>query len=190
MKLAWLAAAGLLVSSAPALAQDAPLAAPVAEAPVQAPVDPERLALARQMTQVFDIKSAMHNMFAGMANAMRLPDSATEDQRERVKQLYVSMGAGMEAVTPDLMEAVARLYAQTLTAQEMRDTLAFYRTPSGQAILTKLPTIMNDIGPLMIGLMPKVVAAAKADYCSHRACDKTDEVMFAAMAHAYAKPAS
>ena len=38
--------------------------------------------------------------------------------------------------------------------------------------------------------MPKITAATKADYCSHRTCDKTDEFMFAAMERAYGKPAS
>jgi hypothetical protein len=186
MKLAWLAAFGLLVSSAPALAQSAPPPAPAA----QEAVDPERLALAREMTQVFDIKSAMHNMFGGMANAMKLPESATPEQRERVRQLYVSLGAGMETVSPDLMDKVATLYARTFTAQEMRDALTFYRSASGQAMLSKLPAVMGEVGPLMIGLMPKVVAAAKADYCRHRTCDQTDETMFTAMGRAYARPAS
>jgi hypothetical protein len=191
MKLAWLAAAGLLVSSAPALAQDAPPPpAAAAEAPAQQAADPERLALARQMTQIFDIKSAMHGMFGGMANAMKLPESATPDQRERVKQLYASMGAGMEAVTPDLMDAVATVYARTFTAQEMRDALTFYRSTSGQAMLAKLPAAMRDIGPLMMGLMPKIAAAAKVDYCNHRTCDQTDEAMFDRIGHAYGKPAT
>ena len=192
MKLAWLAAAGLLVSGAPALAQSAPqpAPAPAAEAPAQAAIDPERLALARELTQLFDVKSAVHGAFGGMANAIKLPESATPDQRERAKQLIGSMGAGFEAVTPDLMDEAATLYAQTFTAQEMRDVLTFYRSPSGQAILAKLPVVMREIPPLMLGLMPKIVAAAKADYCSRRTCDKTDEVMFAGMTRAYAKPSS
>ena len=190
MKLAWLAAFGLLVSSAPALAQNDSPPAPAAEAPAQEAVDPERLALARELTQVFDVKSAMHNMFGSIANAMSPPELATPDQRERVKQLLASYGAGFEAVTPDLMGAVATLYAKTFTAQEMRDALTFYRSPSGQAMLAKLPTVMRDVGPLMIELMPKIAAAMKADYCSHRTCDKTDEVMFAAMERAYGRPAS
>jgi hypothetical protein len=187
MKLAWLAAAGLLVAGAPALAQDVPPAAPAAAA--QAPVDPERLALAREMMQIFDVKSAMHTMFGGMAKAIRLPDTATQDQRDRVKQLYASMGVAMEASMPALMDKIAVLYAQTFTVQEMRDTLAFYQSPSGKSMMSKLPTVMSNIVPLTIGLMPEIAVAMKADYCSHRTCDKTDEVMFAGMAHAYARPA-
>jgi uncharacterized protein len=186
MKLAWLAAFGLLVSSGPALAQSAPAPAPAA----QAAIDPERLALAREMIQASDVKSAMHNMFGGMANAMQLPESATPEQRERRRQYLTSYGAGMEAVMPDLMDAMATLYAKTFTAQEMRDTLTFYGSPSGRAMLAKLPTVMHDFAPLMIGLMPKVAAATKADYCSHRTCDQDDEAMFAALESRFGKPAS
>ena len=188
MKLAWLAALGLLVSSAPALAQSAPAPAPAPAAPEA--VDPERLALAREMTQVIDVKTAMRGMFGGMANAMKLPESATPDQRERFKQHFASMGAGIEAVTPELLEGMAELYAKTFTVQEMRDALAFYHSPSGQAMLAKQPAVMRELGPLMIGLMPKIIAAAKADYCSRRTCDQADEARFAAMAQAYGKPAS
>ena len=65
---------GCCVSGAPALAQNASPPAPAAEASAQEPIDPERLALAREMMQVFDVKSVMHNMFGGMANAMKLPE--------------------------------------------------------------------------------------------------------------------
>ena len=64
-----------------------------------------------------------------------------------MKQLLVSYGAGFEAVTPDLMNAMASLYAKTFTAQEMRDVLTFYRSPSGQAMLAKLPAVMHDVRP-------------------------------------------
>jgi hypothetical protein len=188
MKLAWLAAAGLLVAGSPALAQGVPASAVGAPAPEA--VDPERLALAREMTQAVDMGSAMRNMFGGMANAMKLPESATPDERERARQFVISLGAGLQAVSPDLMDGVAMLYAKTFTAQEMRDALTFYRSPSGRALLAKQPAVMSEVAPLMMGLMPKVVVAAKADYCSHRTCDKADETMFAAAASRYGKPAS
>lgn len=187
MKLAWLAALGLLISSEPALARSAP--PPPAPASQDA-VDPERLALAREMTHLFDVKAMMHEMFGSMANSMRVPESATEDQKARARQLMTSMGAGMEAIMPELMDNAATLYAQTFTAQEMRDVIAFYHSPSGKAMLSKMPAIMRQVAPMTMTLMPKIVAAAKADYCSHRTCDKTDDTIFAAIDRAYARPAS
>ena len=186
MKLAWLAALGLLVSSAPALAQRAPAPAPA----TQGAFDPERLALARELIQVLDLKSTMHNMLGVTANSMGLPASATPDQRARVKQLVASLGVGFDAATPDLMDAVAKIYAKTFTAQEMRDALTFYRSPSGRAMLAKQPAATHDVATVMRGLTPKILTAAKVDYCRHRTCDKTDRVMFAALDQAYGKPAS
>lgn len=187
MKLAWIAALGLLVSSAPVLAQSAP---PPPAPAAQGAVDPERLALAREMTQLFDVKAAMQDMFASMARSLRPPASATPEQTERFKQFLASYGTGFASVTPDLMDSVATLYAMTFTAQEMRDALSFYRSESGQAMLKKMPMVMHEIMPLTMELMPKIISATKADYCSHRTCDKADEAMFAAMAHAYGKPAT
>jgi hypothetical protein len=186
MKLAWLATAGLFAFAAPALAQDAP-PPPAASAAAQAPVDPERLALAREMMAVFDMKSMMQGMFGNMANAFKLPAGATPDQQERVKQLFASLGSGFEATMPEMMDAVAVVYARNFTTQEMRDTLAFYHSPSGQAMLTKMPAMMREVMPASMSLMPKMIAAAKADYCAHRTCDKTDDQMFEVMAKAYGR---
>jgi hypothetical protein len=45
-----------------------------------------------------------------------------------------------QAAAPEL----TKLYAQTFTEIELRDINAFYRTPSGQKVLTKLPEVMHQ----------------------------------------------
>jgi hypothetical protein len=191
MKFAWLAASGLLAFAAPAFAQQAPApaAAPAAATSADAPVDPERLALAKEMMNVFDVKATMHNMFSNMGKFVKLPEGATPDQKARAEQLFASIMVGVEQTMPDVMDKMTVVYARTFTAQEMRDVIAFYHSPSGQSMVTKLPTIMQEVMPLSMGMMPKIVTAAEADYCSHRTCDKTDHLIFTSMRAAYAKSA-
>ncbi len=43
-----------------------------------------------------------------------------------------------------LVDQVARLYAQTFTEQELKDTLAFYKSPLGKKIVSEEPKILND----------------------------------------------
>jgi hypothetical protein len=125
-----------------------------------------------------------------MGKTIRLPENATADQKERAQQLFASIMTGVEQSMPDLMDKMTVVYAKTFTAQEMRDVIAFYHSPSGRSMMTKLPTIMQEVMPMSMSIMPKIVNAAEADYCSHRTCDDADHTIFASMRAAYVKPAS
>ena len=51
----------------------------------------------------------------------------------------------MRDVDPDeLMELVIPIYVEHLTKDDMEAAIAFYRTTAGQAILAKLPVIMQE----------------------------------------------
>jgi uncharacterized protein len=43
-----------------------------------------------------------------------------------------------------LADQVAQLYAKTFTEQELKDTLAFYKTPLGKKIINEEPRILDD----------------------------------------------
>jgi uncharacterized protein len=54
------------------------------------------------------------------------------------------------------------LYAETFTEQELQDIIAFYKTPSGQALIKKQPEVMKrsmQMSQKMMGqLMPRIQA--------------------------------
>lgn len=191
MKFAALAAAGLLaVTSTPVLAQSAP-PPPTASAPVTVasqPLDPERVALAKELLSVLDVKAMLQGMYGKMLSALKTPDGLSEDQQARIKQLVASMKTGLDATIPDSVGIAVDIYARNLTADEMRSSLAFYRSEAGQAILKKAPMLTQQAMTESMKLMPKVWATAKADYCSHRTCDKQDETIFAAIGKMYGVP--
>jgi len=43
-----------------------------------------------------------------------------------------------------LVDQVARLYAQAFTEQELKDTLAFYKSPLGRKIVSEEPKVLDD----------------------------------------------
>jgi uncharacterized protein len=51
---------------------------------------------------------------------------------------------GMTARLNELGEATAAVYAVNFTAGELRDITAFYRTPTGQRFLQKLPVVTQQ----------------------------------------------
>lgn len=74
----------------------------------------------------------MEQMFASFKTA--LPDVPQEFWDEF-----------MQSVDPDdLVKLVIPIYVKHLEKSEMEAAIAFYKTPAGQAILTKLPVIMQE----------------------------------------------
>ena len=44
----------------------------------------------------------------------------------------------------DLMAQAAKLYAQRFTEQELKDILAFYKTPTGRKMITQEPLVLDE----------------------------------------------
>ncbi len=57
------------------------------------------------------------------------------------------------------------LYAETFTEQELKDTVAFYKSPAGQAFIKKQPELMQRsmeiTQKIMMQIMPKIQALTK-----------------------------
>ncbi len=60
----------------------------------------------------------------------------------------------------DLMSDAPALYARHFTAEEMRDVIAFYRTPSGAKMLKTMPQVMAEfqatLAPRLQGMEERV----------------------------------
>ncbi|HVG52261.1 MAG TPA: DUF2059 domain-containing protein [Xanthobacteraceae bacterium] len=71
----------------------------------------------------------------------------------------------VNARAAELIDGMALIYAQNFTAAELRDITAFYRAPTGQKLLEKLPAIAQQsmfIGQkfgesLMGDLRPRII---------------------------------
>jgi uncharacterized protein len=53
--------------------------------------------------------------------------------------------AGMNGRVAELLSEIAGIYARNFTASEMRQLVAFYRTPAGQKFLDKSPVVTQDM---------------------------------------------
>ena len=145
-----------------------------------APIDPERLALARtylQQTHMAD------NIRAGLARSVVAiaPPGSPAAQDPKRRQMVLSLTRGMQSVGPDISEGLTRAVAGAFTAKELKDLVAFYGSPTGQAMMVKMPVVMQDVGPIMKGLMPKITKVAEQDFCSHLTCTADDRARFAKM---------
>lgn len=64
---------------------------------------------------------------------------AIDRHRRRLAQV-IAEEMGWEVVEPEYR----RLYKNVFTQQEIDESIAFYRTPAGQAVILKLPAVMQQ----------------------------------------------
>jgi hypothetical protein len=164
---ALLLAAGVAAMAAPALAQDSP----------GGPIDPQRLALAREYMRESHIDAAMRGVLANMARSMpQLSADGATDVKGR--QLANSFSVGMDAALPQLMDTTAQATARVFTTQELKDLVTFYGSPSGRSMVAKMPELMQQVGPMAMQIMQTVYTTAEADYCRHETCTEADHARF------------
>jgi hypothetical protein len=185
------AATAALADASMAAAQPGPPPTPVPLAPPasdQAPVDPEQLALAKRLMALtigqMNFGAVMKSIDTSMMDAIRKQNPKLDPAV--LDRVQAATEKTMSEVMPQMMDDMAASYARHLSRQEMQDTVAFYTSPSGQAILHKLPEVMSDLGPLMAKYMPRVQRSMLESLCAENACDAQQR---AALANMQSQPA-
>ena len=124
--------AGLLLAGAAASAQQvAPGTAPAAA------MDSHEAA-ARELIQLVDLKKTALSggmaMFDAQMQANPKMARYADVMRSWVTKVFQEM---------DMEGAVVQLYKENFSEAELRDIIAFYRTPTGRKALTKMPELMQ-----------------------------------------------
>jgi hypothetical protein len=129
----------LAAALAAVLAPAAALAATHGQAHASAAptIDPERLALAQQLITETDLAAQLRQAFI---DKMALPIDDKDPNSARRAQAFAG---AVEDVGPELNARAARAYAETFTAAELRDLVAFGATPEGHGVLAKTPEAMK-----------------------------------------------
>ena len=162
----------LLLAGAPASAQTPP--ASVAAA---APVDPARLAAARDLmdtlmptaTRARIIDEMVRPMMANIQRAITQdPDfvkSFNDDPRARDLFKQFMTLTTLNAAMPGMWEATARAYARRFDVAQMDEIKRFFATPTGHLYMQQSLTIMSDpdIAAWQSEMMQRSLRTVQAD---------------------------
>jgi hypothetical protein len=92
-----------------------------------------------ELIQVLGVEHQMRTMAETMTDAMLKGNPALAQLREPILQWF------QKYFTWDVMgPEVMKVYKDSFTEAEVRDMLAFYKTPTGQKVLLKLPEITQQ----------------------------------------------
>jgi len=124
----------------------------------------EQRALARELVQLVQPESSYRAGLEQMTEQM-LPSIQAQAQasgKALPADFKKRFTAALLEVVPyqELMGWSANLYAERFTASELRELIAFYRTPLGQKISLILPELMGEVGKKTAALMPERLPAA------------------------------
>jgi len=125
---------------------------------------PEQRALATELVQLVQseatYRATLDRMTEQMMPTMEAQSKANgkplpDDFRKRFKAVLLEVVPYQE-----LVEWSSGLYAERFTAAELRDLIAFYKTPLGQKISLILPEMMGEVGRKTAAIMPGRLPAA------------------------------
>ncbi|HEY1207044.1 MAG: DUF2059 domain-containing protein [Bryobacteraceae bacterium] len=140
-----------LLLSIPARADDATKKAKIEELMKASNVD-------QVMKQVFD-------QMRGVASAQFNKTDMSADARKAFAETQDRVMALVEERMGKMKTMLVQVYADTYTEEEVDGILAFYKSPAGQAMLQKMPQLMQRSmavsQQLMSDLMPEIQKMAK-----------------------------
>lgn len=186
MRLASILAAAVLCTVTVSAVQAQPRQAPSPQAqPPQAAdagaaVDPAKLAVARKIYALFGADT-FSNISQSILGVMQGSMAKSGADAAHVQAIATAVNEAMRAVTPQVVDRSAALWAQDFTIGQLQEILAFYQSPTGQAVIAKTPEIAQQSAGVSIALLPQMVRVMQASYCRQVACTAQETQMFAAL---------
>jgi hypothetical protein len=145
---------------------------------------PEKLALARMAFQLVNMPQMMDGitgMMAGLEQST-LAKSPTAEQQVAQKKAADFRKAMLEEMKenfiPKMVDQMSHVYAKTFSEGELRDILAFYQSPTGQAMIQKTPAMMREMAPAMVSDLPEFMRGTINRYCTENTCTAEDHAAF------------
>jgi hypothetical protein len=171
-----------LVLGGVARAQDLP------SVPVEEAINPHKLELANELIEASGAKTQMQNMLHGLGAQIAAGASSkfSADEKSKMQIMVEAEGDALAKRFPDLQRAMARGYAENYSEQELTDILAFYKSPSGQAMIAKAPQLMQGVMASVLNMMPEIQRDAGEEVCAKITCTAAQKAAF--MGQSPAKP--
>jgi hypothetical protein len=118
--------------------------APLARA--QVPPSPEALAAAKELVVTIHLDEQLSAVLPGIIKNLK---PSIVQGRSEVDRQYDALAPflleGFKARMSELSDAAAIVYARNFSTEDLLALGAFYKTPLGQRLLQKLPTVTQEI---------------------------------------------
>jgi len=115
------------------------------------------------------MRQVMQN--AGEATAAQMLSNLPADKAAEAKTfLHDLMADVARTMAPKLLQDSERVWAAEFSEQELTDILAFYKTPTGRAMVAKLPEISRQTGLIVGRHAPEIQLMVAERACAKFGC--------------------
>jgi hypothetical protein len=133
-----------------------------------------QLALAHELVEISGARNLVTTLFTTMLNQLVAGSDphATSAQDRKVRDIMLaSAHVAFEKAMPKMLDLFVDTYAHDFSEQELSDIVAFYKTPSGQAAIAKLPKVMAETMPAVRNtIVPQMQQDMIDEMCNRLAC--------------------
>ncbi|MDP3174827.1 MAG: DUF2059 domain-containing protein [Phenylobacterium sp.] len=138
----------------------------------QAQPSARSLDLTRRYFLAMHMDRTMHATIRAMAPVVvermaKANPAMTPAQRQAIVDVA---GESSQAMVARMMDRLTPIFATTFTEKELEDLVAFYESPTGQALVAKSPTFSAKMAPAMKELMPTMKADMETRLCARLTC--------------------
>ena len=127
-----------------ALAAALALACLAGEVRAQAPT-PGALAAAKELVVVKGAAAMFNPLVPGVIESAKNSFLPTNPQLAKpLNDIALALRKEYETRSGEVVDEVARVYAAHFTEQELKDIIAFYKTPTGRKLLAEEPRVLED----------------------------------------------
>jgi hypothetical protein len=152
-------AATVLALAGPAAARGAPDASTPPAGSAAAAPSAEKLALARELITENGGLAAFQALIEKMTSPDK--DEGAETTQAMAKP-RAEMRRKMLSLVPEVVEAFARVYADTYSADQLRDMIAYVKSPVGRAVQARRPKMTEAMTPESAWAMAAIAATDDA----------------------------
>jgi hypothetical protein len=117
----------------------------IAAAPAARAADSAEIATAKQLLTVTGAMTVFTPLVAGVVEQSRLLYlSQNPTLGKDLTDVATQMRKDLQPRFSELVDAMAKFYAEAFTEQEMKDILAFYQSPTGKKMLDQQPKLVDS----------------------------------------------
>jgi hypothetical protein len=132
----------LAAASAQQPAAPAPSAGPASSAP---PPAASHLAVAREVALTSGIARSIEVIPPQLFERLREQIVARPELSKDLNDVLKTIEPEMELQKQQVVNAIAVIYARAMTEAELKDTIAFFKSPSGKKYVDTQPVVLDDL---------------------------------------------
>jgi uncharacterized protein len=132
-----------LMLSIGAVSAQQPALAPAPSAP--APFTPSHLAVAREVATASGITRSLDAIVPQLYDRIREQVVARPELTKDIDAVLTVLEPEMELQKQRAVTTIAGIFAREMTEAELKDTMAFFRSPSGRKYVETQPVVLDDL---------------------------------------------